>query len=55
MHDVVHVITQSLPATKVSAQVETSDLKVPVEAHMYREDGAWKWSMTKENIANCAN
>jgi hypothetical protein len=45
----------SLPATKVSAQVKANGLKVPVDAHMYLEDGAWKWSMTKENIANCSN
>lgn len=43
----------ALPATKVTAQVKANGLKVPVDAHMYLEDGAWKWSMTKENIANC--
>ena len=44
----------SLPSTKVTAQVETQGFKVPVDAHMILEDGMWKWSMTRENIANCS-
>ena len=44
----------SLPSTKVNAQVKVNGLKVPVDAHMFLEDGVWKWSMTKENISNCA-
>lgn len=43
----------SLPATKVTAQVEAGGVKTPVDAHMYLENGTWKWSMTKENIAGC--
>ncbi len=43
----------SLPSTKVSVQIKANGLKVPVDAHMFFEDGTWKWSMTKENIANC--
>jgi len=43
----------SLPSTKVTAQVKADGFKVPVDAHMFLEDGTWKWSMTKENIANC--
>ena len=43
----------SLPSTKVTAQVIAQGYKVPVDAHMILEDGMWKWSMTKENIANC--
>lgn len=44
----------SQPSTKVNAQVKMDGLKVPVDAHMFLEDGAWKWSMTKENISNCS-
>ncbi|GAA4116743.1 hypothetical protein GCM10022415_13920 [Knoellia locipacati] len=43
-----------LPATKVSAQVTTSGMQVPVDARMLSEDGLWKWSMTQENVDNCA-
>lgn len=44
-----------LPATKVSAQVTTSGMNVPVDAHMLVEDGSWKWSMTQENVDGCAS
>lgn len=44
----------TLPATKVRAQVSAGGMKAPVDAHMFLEDGIWKWSMTAENIANCA-
>ena len=44
----------SLPSTKVTAQVKADGFKVPVDAHMFLEDGTWKWSMTQENISNCA-
>ncbi|EAP97812.1 putative secreted protein [Janibacter sp. HTCC2649] len=44
-----------LPATKVSAQVTTSGMNVPVDAHMLVEDGQWKWSMTQENIDGCGH
>lgn len=43
----------SLPSTKVTVQVSVQGAKVPVTAHMYREDGQWRWSMTQENIQNC--
>jgi hypothetical protein len=43
----------SLPATVVKAQVSADGLKAPVDAHMFLEDGIWKWSMTEENISNC--
>jgi hypothetical protein len=43
----------SMPATVVKAQVSSEGLKVPVDAHMFQEDGIWKWSMTQENISNC--
>jgi hypothetical protein len=46
--------TTSMPSTKVRAQVKANGFKVPVDAHMFLEEGAWKWSMTKENISNCA-
>jgi hypothetical protein len=43
----------SMPATVVKAQVSMDGVKVPVDAHMFLEDGIWKWSMTQENISNC--
>lgn len=43
----------SMPATVVKAQVSSGGIKVPVDAHMFLEDGVWKWSMTQENISNC--
>lgn len=45
----------SLASTKVTAQVEVDGTKAPVDAHMYLENGTWKWSMTKENIAGCTS
>jgi hypothetical protein len=42
-----------LPATKVTSQVTSSGVKVPVDAHMFLEDGRWKWTMTSENLKNC--
>lgn len=44
----------SLPATKVNAQVKADGITVPVDAHMYREDGMWKWSLEKDALAKCA-
>lgn len=44
----------SLPSTKVTAQVKVDGIEAPVDAHMFLEDGTWKWSMTKENISNCS-
>jgi hypothetical protein len=44
----------SLPSTKVTAQVKVDGINAPVDAHMFLEDGTWKWSMTKENISNCS-
>lgn len=43
----------SMPATIVKAQVAANGLKMPVDAHMFLEDGIWKWSMTQENVSNC--
>jgi hypothetical protein len=43
----------SMPSTVVKAQVSMEGLKAPVDAHMFLEDGIWKWSMTEENISNC--
>ncbi|OLT21880.1 hypothetical protein BJF81_14225 [Ornithinimicrobium sp. CNJ-824] len=45
----------SLPATKVSAEVSAEGLSLPVDAHMLLEDGEWKWSMTQENVDNCSS
>lgn len=44
----------SLPSTQVTAQVKVNGVEVPVDAHMFLEDGIWKWSMTQENISNCS-
>ena len=43
----------SLPAIVVKAQVSADGVRVPVDAHMFLEDGTWKWSMTQQNISNC--
>lgn len=43
-----------LPSTKVTAQVSANGIKVPVDAHMFMEDGAWKWTMTQENLDGCS-
>lgn len=43
-----------LPATKVTVQVSVNGIKTPVDAHMYQEDGQWRWSMTQSNLSNCA-
>ncbi|WP_404390406.1 hypothetical protein [Humibacillus xanthopallidus] len=52
--DVIPGTNASLPSTKVTVQVAVQGAKVPVTAHMYQEDGQWRWSMTQENISNCA-
>ncbi|PRY52230.1 hypothetical protein BCF74_1349 [Knoellia remsis] len=44
---------KKVPATKVSAQVIVDGLAAPIDAHMYAEDGQWKWSMSQENVDNC--
>lgn len=43
----------TLPATVVIARFRVSGISLPVTAHMFYEGGAWRWSMTKENISNC--
>ena len=43
----------SMPATKVTAQLTYMGVPTPVDAHMFMEDGRWKWSMTAENVQNC--
>lgn len=42
-----------LPATVVVTRFRVSDLTLPITAHMFYEQGAWHWSMTKENIEGC--
>ncbi|QKE82891.1 hypothetical protein [Arthrobacter sp. NEB 688] len=44
-----------LPATKVDAQLNVDGLKVPIDAHMFIEDGVWKWSLEKEALAKCTS
>lgn len=42
-----------LPSTKVTAQVSANGIKVPADAHMFLENGQWKWIMTQENLDGC--
>lgn len=41
------------PATLVTARLRVQGFTVPITAHMFYEDGAWHWSMTKENLQGC--
>lgn len=43
----------TLPGTKVTVQLVMDGVKVPLDAHMFREDGEWHWTMTQENLDNC--
>ena len=41
-------------ATRVIARLRVSGtVTLPVTAHMFYEEGAWRWSMTKENLRGC--
>lgn len=41
-------------ATRVIARLRMyGTVTVPVTAHMFYEEGEWRWSMTKENLAGC--
>ncbi|GAB2762646.1 hypothetical protein GCM10027039_24410 [Terrabacter koreensis] len=51
--DAIPGTKMSLPSTKVTVQLTVQGVKVPVTAHMYREDGQWHWSMTQENLNGC--
>ncbi|MBB2988260.1 hypothetical protein [Terracoccus luteus] len=52
--DVIPGTRARLPSVKVTAQVSMQGAKEPVTAHMYQEDGQWRWSMTQENLDGCA-
>lgn len=43
----------SQPSTEVVARVKVSGATLPVTAHMFYENGAWRWSMTEENLKGC--
>jgi len=43
----------SLPSTLVKASVQVSGVTMPIDAHMYKEAGTWKWAMTQENLKGC--
>jgi len=43
----------SLPATLVKASIQVSGVTMPIDAHMYKEAGTWKWAMTQENLKGC--
>lgn len=43
----------TLPATVVVVRFRVMGFSLPVTAHMFYEDGSWRWSMTKENITKC--
>ena len=45
--------SKKAPATVVTARLRVSGFTLPIDAHMFYEDGAWRWSMTKENLAGC--
>lgn len=44
-----------LASTKVTVRLVVAGVKTPVDAHMFQEDGKWKWSMTKQNIQGCTS
>lgn len=37
----------------LTVQVSLAGVSTSLDAHMFAEDGVWKWTMTQENIANC--
>jgi hypothetical protein len=45
--------SKTQPATLVTARLRVQGFTLPITAHMFYEDGAWHWSMTKENIQGC--
>ena len=40
-------------AKVVTAQLTVGGVPTSVSVHMFYEDGLWRWSMTKENVAGC--
>lgn len=45
--------SKKAPATLVTARLRVSGFTLPITAHMFYEDGVWRWSMTKENLKGC--
>jgi len=45
--------SKKAPATLVTARLRVSGFTLPITAHMFYEDGMWRWSMTKENLKGC--
>lgn len=45
--------SQTATATKVIAKMRVTGFTLNVDAHMFYQDGAWRWSMTRENLASC--
>jgi hypothetical protein len=45
--------SRTQPATLVTARLRVQGFTLPITAHMFYEDGAWRWSMTKENLKGC--
>ncbi len=41
------------PATQVTVRLRVGGFTMPITAHMFYQDGAWRWSMTKENLKSC--
>jgi len=45
--------SRTQPATLVTARLRVQGFTLPITAHMFYEDGAWHWSMTRENLKGC--
>jgi len=45
--------SETQPSTVVTARLKVQGFTLPITAHMFYEDGAWRWSMTKENLKGC--
>lgn len=45
--------SKKAPATLVTVRLRVSGFTLPITAHMFYEDGMWRWSMTKENVKGC--
>jgi hypothetical protein len=43
----------TMDAIVVKARLKFGGMATSVDAHMYLQDGVWRWAMTKENIKNC--
>ncbi len=43
----------SLPSTLVKASIQVSGVTMPIDAHMYKEKGTWRWAMTEQNLKGC--